>query len=210
MNVSIKQVYQIIREDLTRYQYITGSNPLGVIAMSLGFQATVVYRIRHAIKKNFPKVTSLSLPIYVIQAIIGRITEIITVSAINPEATIGRSFYLPHSTSTRIGARVVIGNNCHILHEVTIGGDGENSSRHPVIRDRVFIGAGAKIIGDITIGNDAVVGANAVVTKCVPDRAVVVGIPAKVVSYKGSFDIIRYPGYENDPDRLKSLQLRNF
>ena len=72
----------------------------------------------------------------------------------------------------------------------------------------MFIGAGAKIFGSITIGNDVVIGANAVVLKSVPDRAVVVGIPAKVVSMKGSFDIVRYPGMEDDPERQRSLALR--
>ena len=56
----------------------------------------------------------------------------------------------------------------------------------PIVGDRVFIAAGAKIIGRIKLGNDLVIGANAVVTKDVPDNAVVGGIPAKVLSLKGS------------------------
>ena len=40
----------------------------------------------------------------------------------------------------------------------------------PIIGDNVFIGAGAKILGPIKIGNGAVIGANAVVTKNVPDK----------------------------------------
>jgi len=56
----------------------------------------------------------------------------------------------------------------------------------PVIGDRSFLGSGAKIIGGINVGEEAAVGANAVVTKDVPDRGVVVGIPAKLVSDQGS------------------------
>jgi serine O-acetyltransferase len=56
----------------------------------------------------------------------------------------------------------------------------------PVIGDRSFLGSGAKIIGGINVGEEAAIGANAVVTKDVPDRGVVVGIPAKLVSDQGS------------------------
>ena len=56
----------------------------------------------------------------------------------------------------------------------------------PVIGDRVYLGCGAKILGGIRIGNDVVVAPNAVVTRDVPDKAVVGGIPARVLSEEGS------------------------
>ena len=55
----------------------------------------------------------------------------------------------------------------------------------PIIGNNVLLFAGAKIIGNVRIGNNVVVGANAVVTHDVPDNAVVVGIPAKVINYNG-------------------------
>ena len=57
---------------------------------------------------------------------------------------------------------------------------------HPVIGDNVVAYAGAKIIGNVHVGNNVVIGANAVVTKDVPDNAVVVGVPAKVINYNGA------------------------
>jgi len=55
----------------------------------------------------------------------------------------------------------------------------------PVIGDNCILFAGAKVIGNVTLGNNVIVAANAVVTKDFPDNAVVGGIPAKILSYKG-------------------------
>lgn len=71
-----------------------------------------------------------------------------------------------------------IGRHCLISQQVTIGGrSGQQGA--PVIGDFVRIGAGAKILGNIRIGNFAVIGANAVVTKDVPEGAVMAGVPAR-------------------------------
>ena len=64
----------------------------------------------------------------------------------------------------------------------------------PIIGDNVYIATGAKIIGAIKIGNNVAIGANCVVTKDIPDNAVVVGVPGKVISYEGS------KGYVNNTD----------
>jgi serine acetyltransferase len=73
------------------------------------------------------------------------------------------------------------------------------------IGDRVYIGPGACLFGPIEVGDDVAVGANAVVTRSLPDRAVAVGIPAQIVSQKGSFDYVQYRGMEVDASRLASL-----
>jgi serine O-acetyltransferase len=90
---------------------------------------------------------------------------------------------------------------------VTLGiaGRGEERGR-PTICNRVFIGAGAMIVGKITIGDDAYIFPGSVVTRAVPPRAIVMGYPAKVVSYDGSFDWIVYDGMEHDPQRRESLE----
>lgn len=66
--------------------------------------------------------------------------------------------------------------NCRILQQVTIG---YNKDMKPTLGNNVY--AGAKVIGGIYIGNNVVIGANAVVTKDVPDNFTVVGIPAIIV-----------------------------
>ena len=42
------------------------------------------------------------------------------------------------------------------------------------------------MFGNITIGKNAIIGANSVVTKSIPENAVVTGVPAKVISYRGN------------------------
>lgn len=85
-----------------------------------------------------------------------------------------------------IHKKAKIGKNCILSQNVTIGSRGPL----PVIGDNVFIAPGAKCIGG-TIGNNVVVGANAVVTKDIPDNCVVAGVPAKIISS----DISKYNGY---------------
>ena len=74
----------------------------------------------------------------------------------------------------------VLGENVHIDQHVTIGGKFTERGV-PVIGDRVYIGAGAKILGPIRVGDDVIIGANAVVISDVPNAAVVVGVPARIL-----------------------------
>lgn len=82
-----------------------------------------------------------------------------------------------------IHKRTIIGKNCLIGTNVTIGGKSPHYEV-PIIGDNVYIATGAKILGPIIIGNNVTVGANAVVVKNVPDNAVVAGIPAKIIKIK--------------------------
>lgn len=93
---------------------------------------------------------------------------------------IGGGLLIPHPNGIVIHPDAEIGVNCLIHQQVTIGVK-RGSSKAPQIGGHVDIGAGAKIIGNIKIGNHALIGANAVVTKDVPDYAIVAGIPAKII-----------------------------
>ncbi len=79
-----------------------------------------------------------------------------------------------------IHARAVLGKNCSIAPNVTIGGK-SRWYEVPVIGDNVHISGGAKILGPIRIGNNVTIGANAVVVKDVPDNCIVAGVPAKII-----------------------------
>lgn len=75
-----------------------------------------------------------------------------------------------------------IGNNCGFNAGVLLGDNGEDAV--PTLGDNVAFAPGAKAFGKITIGNNVFVAPNAVVTKDVPDNAIVGGVPAKVLKYK--------------------------
>ena len=76
----------------------------------------------------------------------------------------------------------VIGKNCLIRQNVTIGGGGGPNGL-PIIGDNVDIGAGAVIVGGVHIGNNVRIGANAFVNKDLPDNCTAVGVPAKPIKF---------------------------
>ena len=96
---------------------------------------------------------------------------------------------IDHGMGVVIGETSEIGDNVTIYHMVTLGGispsinsdDQRETKRHPTLQDNVVVGSGAQVLGPITIGKNAKIGANAVVTKAVPENGVMVGIPAKNV-----------------------------
>lgn len=116
--------------------------------------------------------------------------------SISPFTEIGCGFYIGHFGGIVVNEDSVIGNNCNISHGVTLGRANRGKHRGcPTIGNNVYIGPGAKIVGAVTIGNDVAIGANCVVTNDIPDRSVVVGIPGRVISQKGSSGYINRTDY---------------
>src|SRR5262249_57545629 len=73
---------------------------------------------------------------------------------IHPAAKIGRGIFLDHATGLVVGETAVIGDDVSMLHDVTLGGTGqEEVARHPTIGRGVLIGAGAKILGPINVAD---------------------------------------------------------
>ena len=103
-------------------------------------------------------------------------------------ANIGFNCEIFSAGQVTIGANVLIAAYCYV-----IGGDHEfseegrpvlhqgRSAKGVTIGDGAWLGAGAKILDGVRIGEDAIIGAGAVVREAVPDRAIAVGVPARIV-----------------------------
>lgn len=106
---------------------------------------------------------------------------------------IGPGLFLGHVGGIVVNGRAKIGRNCNLSHSVTLGQANRGSAAGcPVLGDNVFVGPGAVVVGSLEVGDHAAVGANSVVTKDVPPRAVVAGVPAKIISYNGSSGYINH------------------
>jgi serine O-acetyltransferase len=108
--------------------------------------------------------------------IVHRFWSVITGAEIDLNCKIGGGLLLPHSNGIVIHPNTVIGVNCLIFQQVTLAGGGNGTA--PIIEGHVDIGAGAKILGNVTLGKHSRIGANAVVTKDVPEGKTAIGIPA--------------------------------
>lgn len=120
--------------------------------------------------------------LFFVARFVNHLSRCLTAIDIHPGAQIGRHLFIDHGF-TVIGETAVIGDNVTIYQCVTLGGtnpaNGIAGKRHPTLLDGVIVGSGAQVLGPITVGPRARVGANAVVTKDVPEGAVMVGIPAR-------------------------------
>ena len=170
---------------------------LSVILTYPGVKAVFFHRIA-----NFFSVAKFDL----IARIISQFSRFLTGIEIHPKANIGKNLFIDHGMGVVIGETSDIGDNVTIYHMATLGGiapsinsnNQRNVKRHPTINDCVVIGSGAQVLGPITVGKFAKIGANAVVTKDVPEKAVMVGIPAKNVGVAD--DVFKPYGITSDSD----------
>jgi len=153
---------------------------LSLILTYPGVKAVFFHRIA-----NFFQLAKFHL----VARIISQLSRFFTGIEIHPGAKIGKNLFIDHGMGVVIGETSEIGNNVTIYHMATLGGiapsinsnDQRQVKRHPTLGDCVVVGSGAQILGPVIIGANAKIGANAVVTKDVPENAVMVGIPAKNV-----------------------------
>ena len=153
---------------------------LSLILTYPGVKAVFFHRIA-----NFFQLAKFHL----VARIISQLSRFFTGIEIHPGAKIGKNLFIDHGMGVVIGETSEIGNNVTIYHMTTLGGiapsinsnEQRQVKRHPTLGDCVVVGSGAQILGPVIIGANAKIGANAVVTKDVPENAVMVGIPAKNV-----------------------------
>jgi serine O-acetyltransferase len=120
--------------------------------------------------------------LYFLARLVNHIGRFLTAIDIHPGAEIGENLFIDHGFVV-IGETAVIGDNVTIYQNVTLGGtnpaNGVGGKRHPTIESDVIIGSGAQVLGPIRVAKGARIGANAVVTRDVPEGASMVGIPAR-------------------------------
>lgn len=175
---------------------------LEIILTYAGFHAIFFHRLTHRLYR-------FGIP--VIPRVMAYFNRFLTGIEIHPAARIGGGFFIDHGMGVVIGETTIIGENCTMFHQVTLGGTGkETGKRHPTLKNNVVVGGGAKVLGNITLGNGVYVGANSVVLTDVPDNCTVVGIPGRIVRAGGqkvspghALDHIHLP----DPVRDRLLEL---
>jgi len=156
---------------------------LGIILTYPGVKAIFFHRIA-----NFFSKAGFAL----IARIVSQFSRFFTGIEIHPAAKIGKNFFIDHGMGVVIGETSEIEDNVTLYHSVTLGGISPsiNSSeqrgvkRHPTLKSNVVVGSGAQVLGPVIVGEFAKIGANAVVTRDVPEHAIMVGVPAKNIRAK--------------------------
>jgi serine O-acetyltransferase len=93
---------------------------------------------------------------------------------------IGKGFLMPHQGGIVINSQSVIGDNCTLMHGVTLGNTKRGKLKGaPTIGNEVYIGPGAVIVGKITIGDNVLIAPNCYVNCDIPAKSIVIGNPCK-------------------------------
>lgn len=179
--VLLSKQKSLIKEDIARWNEID--------QIKFGFFKSLNWYLTY--KKEFRNLLQhrLKHPSYtfsaIIHSIIARILWKPMESLYIYTKDIGGGLYIQHGFATIISAQK-IGKNCRIYQQVTIGYKGEFS---PILEDNVSITCGAKVLGQLTMHKHSLAAAGAVVLKDVPEKAIVGGVPAKIIGYKDENNI---------------------
>ena len=153
-------------------------NWFSVILNYPGVHAIFFYRINHFLWTK--------CHMKLIARFLSQVARFFTGIEIHPGATIGKRLFIDHGMGVVIGETTIIGDNCTIYQNVTLGGTGKDTGkRHPTLGNNVLVGSGAKVLGPFKVGDNARIAAGAVVLSEIPPNATAVGVPARVVKING-------------------------
>lgn len=178
-----------IASDLYRYTTSTSAKSYLRGWYIAGFRYTTFMRCcRYFANKNV-----IYYPLFLLCRIILRHYSVKYGYQIPWQTDIGPGFMIGHYGAIIVNPNARIGKNCNITVGVLIGlnhkidDNGKSIGfEYPVIGDRVSLGNNCKIIGGVTVGTESIIGVCSVVTKDIPPKSIAVGIPAKIISEKGS------------------------
>lgn len=169
LKTTIVDDYFAMHQVLPRFRSI----PMAILN-SPGFSCVFIYRVQQYFYLNNR---------HFISGLWSRFNHFINGAEICLGANIGKRLIIRHPTGIVIGIRASIGDDCVILHNVTIGEknvDSKSDGLYPVLLDRVVIGAGSMILGGVTIGNDVTIGAMTLVLTDISDSVLVYGNPLQI------------------------------
>ena len=145
---------------------------LEVLLLYPGVKAVLLHRFSHALWQMEAKFTA---------RLVSEIGRSMTGVEIHPGAQVGRRVVIDHGMGTVIGETAVVGDDCLIYQNVTLGSSRfRQGRRHPTLERGVVVGVGATVIGAVNLGEEAKVGAGAVVVADVEANTTVTGVPAVV------------------------------
>lgn len=156
------------------YERTDARSILRAVSTCDSYHILVLWRLRTwALRWHVPLVNHL----------LRRVQTMVFGIELGKDIALGHGVFFVHPIGITVGGRARIGARVRFMGSNTVGtarGDG-----HPVIGDDVTVGCGARVLGPVRVGARAVIGANAVVLADVPDDAVAVGLPARVVARRG-------------------------
>jgi serine O-acetyltransferase len=166
---------EYIKADLFRYGGLTGFSGILKGLRMPGFRYTLYMRILSQSKRY-------SLTWLVFSIMIKRNSHKYGFQ-IPFNSNIGEGFYLGHFGTVVINAAAIIGKNCTLTHNVTIGqANRGDKTGCPTIGDNVWIGTGAVIVGKIQIGSNVLIAPNTYINQNIPDNSIAIGNPCKIIS----------------------------
>jgi serine O-acetyltransferase len=178
-------IFQLISTDYKKYK-LYGGDFFSIVFFTQGFWAIFQYRMAHFIHLKIT-LQPFRFLFKLFTLLWQKGIEILTGISIPASAVIGHSFYIGHFGGIIINSNTIIGDNCNISQGVTIGVSGQGNKRGvPIIGNRVYLGANSVIVGKINIGNNVLIGACSMVNNSIADDSVAIGVPAIIVSQKGS------------------------
>ncbi len=164
-----------LRLDLA--QYYNGRSKLTTWLESPQLMSNVVYRFGQYV--NFEHRFGLKKLLNLVYLLLNFAVSLMTGIQIWHTVDAGPGLRFAHFGTIVIAKKAVLGHNCIIYHDVTVGQNYDG--RTPKIGNEVKIFSGAKVIGGILVGDEAIIGANSLVNKDIPAKSIAVGIPAKVI-----------------------------
>ncbi len=178
-------LYELIQSDYNKYKKY-GANFFVILFFTQGFWATCQYRFANYVFRKV-KLQPFRLIFKCILFLWQKFIEITCGISIPASVEIGHSFYIGHFGGIIFNKDAVIGDNCNVAQNVTIGVSGLGEKRGvPIIGNNVYIAANSVIAGKIVIEDDVLIGACSLVSSDVKAGSTAIGVPALVVSQNGS------------------------